>query len=95
MATQHRPWSFFGGDDWFLNLQLTDSSNTPYDLNALSEIKWLLHNPSGEIHPHTEIQTKTNAAARMRFDALTGFARYPPRDGGMKPAKRFNCGAQC
>src|SRR5215831_17683296 len=65
MATQHKPWSFFGGDDWFLNIQLTDANNQPYDLDTLSEIKWLLHNPSGEIVPHTEIQTKTNAAMGM------------------------------
>jgi len=62
MTTQHRPWSFFGGDDWIINIQLTDSNNQPYDLDTLSEIRFLLHNPSGEqVVPLDAIQTKTDA----------------------------------
>jgi len=61
MTTQHRAWSFFGGDDWILNMQLLDASGTPYNLDTLSEIRWLLHNPAGEIVEHDAILTKTDS----------------------------------
>lgn len=52
MTTIHKAFSFFGGDDWFINAQLTDQDDKPYDLSTLDEIKWLLHSPMGEIVPH-------------------------------------------
>jgi hypothetical protein len=61
MAITHSAFSFFGGDDWFINAQLTDQDDKPYDLDALDEIKWLLHSPRGEIVPHEFLIRKIDA----------------------------------
>ena len=55
MTTTHRPISFIGGDDWRLNIRLTDHLERPYNLNNLNKIMWLLHSPMGEIVPHDHL----------------------------------------
>jgi hypothetical protein len=62
MATTHRAFSFFGGDDWFINAQLTDHDGKPYDLDELDEIRWLIHSPQGEIVPHEFLIRHIDAA---------------------------------
>jgi hypothetical protein len=62
MATLHRVYSFFGGDDVFLNLQLVDQENKPYNIDALDEVKWLLHTPDAKIWPHDAIKQTINSA---------------------------------
>jgi hypothetical protein len=51
MTTTHRPYSFIAGDDWQINIRLTDHLERPYNLNGV-KIMWLLHSPMGEIVQH-------------------------------------------
>src|SRR5262245_35824015 len=57
----HKPFAWIAGDDWRLFIQLLDEDNRPYDLNGV-EIRWLLHNPSGEQVPHDHLTTIIDAA---------------------------------
>lgn len=71
--------NFVAGDDWRLFVQLTDFEDKPYDLNSLSEIRWLLHNPFGEIAEHDYRITPLNASdgrisVWLPHDQTTDFA---------------------
>lgn len=49
---RHNLLNWVAGDDWRYFIRLTDSNDEPYNLDTLSEIRWLLHNPFGEIVEH-------------------------------------------
>lgn len=62
MTTTHRLIGpMIGGDDWQINVQLTDQDRQPYNIDDIT-VKWLLHNPRGQIVEHEAIITTLNAA---------------------------------
>lgn len=67
MTTQHKAISLIAGDDWFLNIQLTDSNGIPYDIDDLDDIHFLLHNSAGEQLPDIQPVIRTIDAADGRI----------------------------
>ena len=61
MTVQHKIYSWWGGDDWRYFIRLTDQDDQPYDLDHVEKIKWLLHNPLGEIVEHDYLISKLEA----------------------------------
>lgn len=62
MTVFHKQFSFIAGDDFFINARLTNEDNKPYDLDALDEIRWLLHDNKSQIVPHEFLIRHIDAA---------------------------------
>jgi hypothetical protein len=86
-------FNWIAGDDWRYFIRLTDNNDEPYNIDDLTEIKWLIHSPMGEIVEHEyNRQTIDSADGQISIHIPHDETTYFP-SGVYADWLRIKCGA--